>query len=213
MPRYRLFLPLSAALFCLVIFTAVSLHIRSQEHYAVRVHLQEIAANLQYNLAERVEFNLDGLERMAGRWVREGGTEESEWRADARSFVGDTSELRAVQWANPDFRLEWVEPAVGNEAIVGLDILFEDYRARAVMRAVNTRQPNNSAAIDLVQGGTGFLGYFPLFTGERFDGFDRRCLRCRRHDPQRSPAGLCRPCRHPRDRGRQPDPRIRHTGQ
>ena len=170
MPRYRLFLPLSAALFCLVIFTAVSLHIRSQEHYAVRVHLQEIAANLQYNLAERVEFNLDGLERMAGRWVREGGTEESEWRADARSFVGDTSELRAVQWANPDFRLEWVEPAVGNEAIVGLDILFEDYRARAVMRAVNTRQPNNSAAIDLVQGGTGFLGYFPLFTGERFDG-------------------------------------------
>lgn len=170
MPRYRLLLPLLAALFCLVIFTFLALHMRSQEHYAVRVHLQEIATNLQYNLTERVEINLDGLDRMAGRWVRQGGAEQSEWRADARAYVEDNRELRAVQWANPDFRLEWVEPLAGNETVVGLDILFEEYRARAVMRAVNTRQPNNSAAIHFVQGGTGFLGYFPLFIDERFDG-------------------------------------------
>ncbi|WP_323762239.1 ATP-binding protein [Maricaulis sp.] len=170
MPRYRLLIPLSAALFCLVAFTALSLHVRSQEHYAVRVHLEEIASNLEYNLTERVGMNLTGLERMARRWIRAGGTDEAVWRADALEYIGDHSELRSVQWANPDFELEWVEPLAGNEAVVGLDILFEEYRSRAVMQAVNTRRPNNSAAIDLLQGGSGFLAYFPLFDGDRFNG-------------------------------------------
>lgn len=170
MPRYRLLIPLSAAFFCLVAFTALSLHVRSQEHYAVRVHLEEIASNLQYNMAERVDMSLSGLERMAERWVRAGGTAQTEWRADALEFIADHSELRSVQWANPDFVLEWVEPLAGNEAVLGLDILFEEYRAQAVMQAVNTRRPNNSAAIQFIQGGSGFLGYFPLFDGDRFDG-------------------------------------------
>ncbi|WP_291844997.1 ATP-binding protein [Maricaulis sp.] len=170
MPRYRLLIPLSAALFCLLVFTALSLHIRSQEHYAVRVHLEEISTNLQYNLTERVDRDLTGLERMASRWVRSGGTDEAEWRADAMAYVTDNAELRSVQWANPAFRLEWVEPLEGNEAVLGLDILFEEYRARAVLQAVNTRRPNNSAAIHFLQGGTGFLAYFPLFLEDRFDG-------------------------------------------
>ena len=170
MPRYRLLIPLSAAFFCLVAFTTLSLHIRSQEHHAVRVHLEEIASNLQYNLTERVEINLAGLERMAGRWIRAGGTDQAEWRADAVDFVADHAELRAVQWASPDFLIEWVEPLEGNEAVVGLDILFEEYRAGAVMQAFNTRQPNNSTAIEFVQGGSSFLTYFPLFEGDRFDG-------------------------------------------
>jgi|GEM_PF-2442277 len=170
MPRYRLLIPLSAAFFCLVVFTALSLHVRSQEHYAVRVHLEEIAASLQFNLTERVEINLAGLERMANRWIRAGGTDQSEWRADALNYVDDHNELRSVQWANPDFTLEWVEPVAGNEAVIGLDILFEESRARAVMQAVNSRRANNSAAIDFIQGGTGFLAYFPLFDGDSFDG-------------------------------------------
>ena len=170
MPRYRLLIPLSAALFSLLIFTALSLHIRSQEHYAVRVHLEEISTNLRYNLAERVAMDLAGLERMANRWVRADGLDEAEWRADAQAYVHDTVELRSVQWANPDFRLAWIEPLAGNEAALGLDILFEEFRARAVMQAVNARRANNSAAIHFVQGGTGFLAYFPLFVGDRFDG-------------------------------------------
>ncbi|OLF73879.1 hypothetical protein AWH62_06895 [Maricaulis sp. W15] len=170
MPRYRLLIPLSAALFCLVVFTVLSLHVRSQEHYAVRVHLEEISTNLQYNLAERVDMDIAGLQRLADRWVRAGGTVEADWRADARAYVNDTAELRAVQWANPEFRLEWIEPLTGNEAALGLDILFEEYRARAVMQAVDTRRPNNSAAIHFVQGGTGFLAYFPLFVDGQFDG-------------------------------------------
>ena len=170
MPRYRLLIPLSAALFCVIVFTSLSLHVRSQEHYAVRVHLEEIATNLQYNLTERVEMNLNGLERMAERWIRVGGTDQTEWRADALDYVGDHAELRSVQWANPDFVLEWVEPVAGNEAVIGLDILFEEFRARAVMQAVNSRRANNSAAIDFIQGGTGFLAYFPLYDGDRFDG-------------------------------------------
>ena len=87
MPRYRLLIPLSAALFSLLIFTALSLHIRSQEHYAVRVHLEEISTNLRYNLAERVAMDLAGLERMANRWVRADGLDEAEWRADAQAYV------------------------------------------------------------------------------------------------------------------------------
>ncbi|WP_203291914.1 ATP-binding protein [Maricaulis parjimensis] len=170
MTRIRPFFPLIAGLACLAAFSALAWQMRAQERYAVRVHLEEIATNIRFNLADRVGDNLASLERMADRWMMSGGMTEDRWRVDAGAYVADQPELQAVQWANPDYRLAWIEPLEGNERVLGLDILFEPYRAQAVMEAVNNRRTNSSAAISLVQGGSGFLTYFPLFVEEEFDG-------------------------------------------
>ena len=170
MDRLRSILPLLAGLACLSAFTALALQIRSQERHAVRVRLEEMATNTAFNLTDRVNTDLAALERMAGRWIAAGRTEETAWRSDARAYVADQPELQAIQWANPEYRLAWVEPEAGNERVLGLDILFEEYRAQAVMEAVNNRRMNTSAAIDLLQGGSGFLTYFPLYTENGFDG-------------------------------------------
>ena len=170
MKRFAFLTPLLAGFACLTVFAALAWQAQSRQEHAVRVHLDEIAANLQFNLSRRVDGSLATLDRMAARWIRAGGLDEAEWRADAADFIADHPELRAVQWANPDYRLEWIEPLAGNEAVLGLNILFDDYRASAVLRAVNSRELNNSKAINLVQGGTGLLTYFPLFVGEEFQG-------------------------------------------
>ena len=170
MTRLRPFFPLIAGLACLAAFSALAWQMRAQERYAVQVHLEEIATNIRFNLTDRVEDNLSALERMANRWMRSGGMEEAVWRQDAAAYVADQPELQAVQWADPEYHLTWIEPLAGNERVLGLDILFEPYRAQAVMDAVNNRRTNSSAAIRLVQGGAGILTYFPLFVEDRFDG-------------------------------------------
>ncbi|WP_138511623.1 ATP-binding protein [Maricaulis alexandrii] len=170
MTRFRPLFPLLAGLACLAAFSALAWQMRAQERYAVQVHLDEIATNIRFNLADRVEDNLSAFERMANRWMQSGGMDEAAWRRDAAAYVADQPELQAVQWANTDYHLTWIEPREGNERVLGLDILFEPYRAQAVMEAVNNRRTNSSATINLVQGGTGILAYFPLFVDERFDG-------------------------------------------
>lgn len=105
MDRLRSFLPLLAGLACLSAFTALALQIRSQERHAVRVRLEEMATNTAFNLTDRVNTDLAALERMAGRWIAAGRTEETAWRSDARAYVADQPELQAIQWANPEYRL------------------------------------------------------------------------------------------------------------
>ncbi|MHA6287262.1 ATP-binding protein [Maricaulis sp. CAU 1757] len=170
MLRNPLFLPVSAALACLAVFTTFAGFVRAAERHAVRLHLEQIAHHFEQDMASRVDMDIAALQRMAHRWQRGDGREEAIWRADARAYARDMPELIAVQWANPDFRLEWVEPLEGNEAVVGLDILFEPNRARTVMQAVETRTPQSSDAIHFVQGGVGFLTYYPLHDDDTFQG-------------------------------------------
>ncbi|TQF71244.1 ATP-binding protein [Pseudoalteromonas luteoviolacea] len=114
---------------------------------------------------------INALERMRNRWVTRKGPPFSEWQLDALDYVNDHAGLRAVEWVNRDYIVKWVVPLKGNENAVNLDLTFEENRKKALDRAKELKSYTLSKPVKLVQGGKGFLAYFPIFIDDRFDGF------------------------------------------
>lgn len=114
---------------------------------------------------------LGALERMRNRWVARGGTPFEDWRLDAANYVKDNEGLKAVEWVDNDYIVRWVEPLQGNEQAMNLDLSFEPKRKEALDSAKQQRRFTLTKPIDLVQGGKGFLSYFPIYIEQRFSGF------------------------------------------
>lgn len=122
-------------------------------------------------LVSSVEEKLRALYRMAERWNSSNRTERSQWTRDARNYVAQFPALRALEWVDTSYHIRWVEPLVGNEKAVGLNIVFNEEREKALTGAAERNSPTVTAPISLVQGYDGFLVYHPLKYNEAFDGF------------------------------------------
>ncbi len=75
------------------------------------------------------------------------------------------SQLRNVAGA-PELVVRLMYPLEGNEQAVGLDYRSNPSQRDATIRAQRTGQMVLAGPVDLVQGGRGFIGRFPVFTGE-----------------------------------------------
>ena len=146
-------IPFVAAVVVMSGFALVATFIQQTEARTTALRVAEISRHIEHNIIERVSSDLLAIRRMAERWGREGGTPEALWFADARAYVEDHEELRALQWAGPDYVLRWIEPLEGNEAVVGLNITFEETRAQIVRASQQSRIPQISPAKNFVQGG------------------------------------------------------------
>lgn len=125
------------------------------------------AADIQIDLNAR----LKALQRMADRWTIRGGTPIREFIKDAEAYVADMPGLQAIEWVDSDYHVRWVIPLAGNEEAVNLNLAAEEKRRIALERARVINFPTMSSPVDLVQGGKGFLVYFPLVIRGEFDGF------------------------------------------
>ena len=80
-----------------------------------------------------------------------------------RVFEED-SQLRSVA-AAPGLVIKMTYPLMGNEAAIGLDYRRTPAQWPAVRAVLETGELNIAGPVDLVQGGRGFIGRFPVFTG------------------------------------------------
>ena len=71
--------------------------------------------------------------------------------------------------AAKDLVVNFVYPMVGNEKVIGLDYQKNKAQKEMVMQVVNTGQLMVVGPINLVQGGTAFIGRAPIFTGSDSD--------------------------------------------
>lgn len=82
----------------------------------------------------------------------------------------EQSQLRSVA-AAPDLVVAMTYPLEGNERVIGLDYRTNAAQRDAVLRARDTGKLVLAGPVDLVQGGRGFVGRFPVFVdgvnGER----------------------------------------------
>ncbi|MEG3902959.1 PAS domain S-box protein [Microcoleus sp. B4-C5] len=152
-----------------VLFTWQQLTINAQIH--IEQLIQQEANAIQSQLTEGLSIRVLTLRQMASRWQANGGTPKALWEADAEAYVKDFYGYQAIALVDPSFKVRWVAPLAGNEAAQNLDLNGELRRKITLQVARDLRQPILSGNISLVQGGKGFLASFPLFVGERFDGF------------------------------------------
>ncbi|QHU99113.1 histidine kinase [Synechocystis sp. CACIAM 05] len=141
----------------------------------VQQRLKQVLTNRLTNIHEQIEnqlnIHVDQLEQMAARWERSPtGTEQTDWRLDARAQAEGFDGYQAIQWVDSKFVVRWVEPLPGDEQ----DIDYASQYPQLIQSLeVAAREKNTilSGVVDLDQGEKGFFVYVSLFIGDRFDGF------------------------------------------
>lgn len=86
------------------------------------------------------------------------------------AVIGDYSGISHVA-AAPGLVISLIYPLQGNEAALGLDYNRNDRQREAAYKVRDSGEMVLAGPVNLVQGGTAFIGRFPVFTGT---GADRR---------------------------------------
>lgn len=118
-----------------------------------------------------IRARLPSLQRLVDRWVLRDRIPKDEFVADAKAYIKDLPGFQALEWVDSSFHVRWIIPLKGNEQAQNLNLAFEKKRRVALEAARDKRIQTMTSPIDLVQGGKGFLIYFPIYVGNRFDGF------------------------------------------
>ena len=82
----------------------------------------------------------------------------------AANLLGASSQIRNIAGA-PGLVVSLMYPMEGNERAIGLDYMHNEAQREAALRARDTGELILAGPVDLIQGGQGFIGRFPVFAG------------------------------------------------
>ncbi|SFI61954.1 response regulator [Celeribacter neptunius] len=98
---------------------------------------------------------------------------QQEFSAVAGHVIGDKTEIINIAVA-PDLVVDMVHPYAPNAAVIGLDYNRNQAQRAAALQTRDTGEPVLAGPVELIQGGRGFIGRFPIFvdteSGKRFWG-------------------------------------------
>jgi diguanylate cyclase (GGDEF)-like protein/PAS domain S-box-containing protein len=89
--------------------------------------------------------------------------EQAEFSELVGSLLTQELQIRHIA-AAPDLVVELIHPVEGNERAIGLDYRTSETQRDAVLQARNSGELVLAGPVDLVQGGQGFIGRFPVFS-------------------------------------------------
>jgi len=168
---YREYLPASTLLLgCAIAWLSWSL-LTENRHNELHSQLERESVALSSIIKNDIQKRLPDLQRIVLRWKTRGGTPQEEFVADVENYINDTPGYQAIEWVDPEFFVRWIVPLAGNEKALNLNLGFEERRRNSLNMAKNSKSISVSKPINLVQGGKGFLVYFPIFVDGNFDGF------------------------------------------
>ncbi|MDX8477414.1 EAL domain-containing protein [Mesorhizobium sp. VK24D] len=128
----------------------------AREEVLARVNL--IRAKLEGN----INGNLQLVRGLVATVMAEPYMGQPRFAALASSLFGEDSQLRNIAGA-PDLVISLMYPIAGNEKAMGLDYRNDAQQRAAALRARDERKLILAGPVDLVQGGQGFIGRFPVF--------------------------------------------------
>ena len=141
-------------------------------------HQQEMRINLLQDLSlarTRLEGNINAniqlVRGLIATLITEPDMDQERFASIASGLIGPHSLLRNVA-AAPDMVLSMVYPITGNEEALGLDYTQVETQREAAQRAHQSGELVLAGPVDLVQGGRGFIGRFPVYIPDA-DGQER----------------------------------------
>ena len=166
----HLVFPLFLSLLLLVITMLINYSYRESFYKNQMAELEKRELELAEEFNTSFQQTFQGLTRMARRWSQ-GRYDKESWSDDALAYFVDYDNLQALSWVDRTYHVRWIEPLKGNEQAVNLNLAFEERRRVALNKAKAKKSQTVTGPINLVQGGKGFLVYFPLDKKGEFDGF------------------------------------------
>ncbi|WP_297106005.1 EAL domain-containing protein [uncultured Devosia sp.] len=125
---------------------------------------------IRAKLEGHVSGNIQLIKGLVAVISTEPDMDQARYDALVSNIFDEGSQLRSVA-AAPGLVITMTYPLAGNEAAIGLDYRHVPAQWPAVRKVLETGQLNIAGPVNLVQGGQGFVGRFPVFTGE---GDDRK---------------------------------------
>lgn len=157
----------TVATFLVMLAVAWFVAAQTQSAYDQRVRadvlkeMSVVRAKLEGNISGNVQL-VRGLVAVI---ATEPDMQQERFAQLARKLFSEHSQLRNIA-AAPDLVVKLMYPLEGNEKAIGLDYRTNAAQRAATLRAQQTGQMILAGPVDLVQGGRGFIGRFPVFIGE-----------------------------------------------
>jgi diguanylate cyclase (GGDEF)-like protein/PAS domain S-box-containing protein len=144
---------------------------RSLHEQSMRLEVQNKINLIRAKLEGNINSNIQLVRGLAATVETEPDMDQARFAALAGNLFREETQLRNVAGA-PGFVVSLMYPLTGNERAIGLDYRSTPDQRDAAFRARDTGQLVLAGPVQLRQGGTGFIGRFPIFLGEE-DGSRR----------------------------------------
>ncbi|MEH6813249.1 MAG: EAL domain-containing protein [Motiliproteus sp.] len=131
-------------------------------------------AKLEASISERLGL-VEGLAAFAKTFIAHDKVfSKSEFENFSRELMRNKTGIRSLQ-LQPNAVVRYVYPSVGNESVIGHDLLADPSRRDQVLRAIREKSFPLIGPISLIQGGKALIGRYPIYRqegeGELFWGF------------------------------------------
>ncbi|HEV7309075.1 bifunctional diguanylate cyclase/phosphodiesterase [Ensifer sp.] len=127
----------------------------------IRARVADELNPIRSKLEANVNGNIQLVRGLIGTLATEPGMDQQRFAALSRGIFTERSQLRSIA-AAPDLIVSMVYPVEGNQKALGLDYRRNEAQRTAVMRVRDTGQMVLAGPVDLVQGGRGLIGRFPV---------------------------------------------------
>ncbi len=135
---------------------------RLVHHQRARADVAEQLGLIRSRLEGNINSNIQLVRGLVAVIATQPDIDQQRFSAIAASLIGDHSQLRNIA-AAPDLVVRLMYPIEGNEKAIGLDYRKNEQQRDAALRAVNSRHMVLAGPVNLLQGGRGFIGRFPVY--------------------------------------------------
>ncbi|UYN99088.1 MAG: EAL domain-containing protein [Devosia sp.] len=127
-----------------------------------RAHVLSELSVLRAKLEGNVTSNIQLVRGLVATISTEPDMDQARFEALVSNIFQEDSQLRSIA-AAPDLVISMTYPLKGNEAAIGLDYRSTPAQWQSVRWVLESGKLNIAGPVDLVQGGQGFVGRFPVY--------------------------------------------------
>jgi PAS domain S-box-containing protein len=135
---------------------------RIVHHQGARAKVSEQLGLVRAQLEGNITSNIQLVRGLVSVITTQPAMDQEQFSKIAGGLVGEHSQLRNIAGA-PGMVISLMYPVEGNEKAIGLDYRKNEKQREAALRAVASEQMVLAGPVNLLQGGQGFVGRFPVF--------------------------------------------------
>jgi sensor domain CHASE-containing protein len=156
-------LPTLIALIVITVF-AVYAELQNRNNYVkgLRTEVMTEASVIRARLEGAINGNIQLVRGFVSSLATEPDMSTERFSQLGARLLDERTQIRNIA-AAPDLVITMTYPLEGNEASIGLNYLEVEEQRDAALRARDTREMVLAGPVDLVQGGQGFVGRFPVY--------------------------------------------------
>ena len=124
--------------------------------------MAEDAKRIDRELVSHFNQPMKALGRLNSEWLVSESFDKAIWMQRSHDLYQDFTELQCIEWADSNYRIKWIEPLLGNQKALDLDITKNAENRKILESAIQEKTFGVTPPFSLVQGARSFIVYLPI---------------------------------------------------